>query len=127
MVKLDEKIIEKIISDCEKELEVAKELSFSSVEEVTNTIKISKFGIVYYILSDGVIRYIGKSRGKYFRQRVKSHFFGIGKGTKSKYDYIKNEKNITIKYIEVEPESLRNLVEEFLIDKNKNPKDWNYK
>lgn len=128
MIKLEKIIIDKIISDCLTELEHKDKISLINVEDVTEKIPIYKCGIVYFIFTDDDLKYIGKSKGKYFRQRIKSHFFGIGKGTKSKFNFIKAEiGSVSLKYLKVEPESLRNLLEEHLIEKFETHKKWNYK
>lgn len=128
MIRLEKEVIEKIIAECKSELKTKKEISFELVDEVSEKIPIFKCGIVYFIFSNDELKYIGKSKGKYFRQRIKSHFFGIGKGTKSKHNFISNEKGkATLKYLELEPESLRNLVEEYLIEDMETYKKWNNK
>ena len=128
MIELDKSIIEKIILDCDSQLSNAPELSFNSVEDVIEKIKIFDCGIVYFIYVDKDLKYVGKSRGKYFRQRMKAHFFGIGKGTNSKFDFIKNQKGqVTLKFLKTNPESLRNLIEECLIEKYYCNNQWNYK
>jgi hypothetical protein len=93
------------------------------------------FGIVYiiYIENNGVYipKYIGKSKGKYFKSRLKSHLEGVGvkNGTSSKFYRIINEKNVCFKFIRTEPCSLRNLLEELLIENfsTENHELWNFK
>jgi hypothetical protein len=97
--------------------------------------RLSNSGIVYiiYIEEDGICipKYIGKSKGKYFKARLKSHFQGVGvkNGTNSKFHRIKEEKKVCFKFIQTEPCSLRNLLEELLIENyNRNNCElWNYK
>ena len=139
MIKLDPNIITEKIKECKKELEDATEFFFKDNDQelITNEIRIFQdsedIGIIYFILSNGEVKYIGKSKGKKFRQRMKSHFCDVGKGTQSKYNFIKrderDEKKVSLKFILIQPESFRNLLEEELIKKyNDDDNDlWNYK
>ncbi len=126
---LDDKIIDKIVSDCIKKYDSVNEISFNNLVEVSQKIDIyHNYGIIYFLLLDGELKYIGKSRGRYFRQRMKSHFFDASKGTSSKYDFISKSKGkTTLKFLKIKPESLRNLIEEILISKFDIKNGWNYK
>ena len=90
-------------------------------------------GYVYQFFEDGVLKYTGKSSGGLFRNRLRAHFLGMGTGTSSKYDFIKealaNDKTIGIRSIQTNPASLRNLIEEELITEMKETgiKNWNGK
>ena len=99
-------------------------------------------GVVYFIFVFDTktkttnLRYIGKSTGKKFKNRLKNHFFKQDCGTSSKFNSIKNEidngNKVLYSYVTTEPESYRNLLEEELIKKCKKDKDkdkdklWNY-
>ena len=82
-------------------------------------------GIVYIIYvtdKNNVtsIKYIGKSKGVYFKTRIRNHFIKKNKKTGAKLELIKNEfkkgNNVRLKYIETQPESYRNMLEEELIN-----------
>lgn len=106
-----------------------KEKVYKNIEDIDYKIN-SNFGIVYIIYVNEKPVYIGKSKGKYFKTRLSSHFKGVGvkTGTKSKYNKIKGSKNVTLKFLKTNPCALRNLIEELLIDDFKmNHELWNFK
>lgn len=74
------------------------------------------------------LRYIGKSTRKLARQRLRNHLFKKHETTGSKLAKVKNNiesgGSIKISWITIEPESLRNYIEEELIKKNKSA-NWN--
>lgn len=105
----------------EKAYKNIKEIEFENLLE---------FGIVYVVYENEKPVYIGKSKGKYFKSRLKSHFEGVGvnSGTKSKYNRIKDSENIKLKFVKTNPCALRNMLEELLIDDFKQKYElWNFK
>ena len=74
------------------------------------------------------LKYIGKTTKKLARQRLRNHLITKHALTGAKLADIKNEvKNgnqIKISFVSIEPESLRNYVEEELINNNRNS-SWN--
>lgn len=99
-------------------------------EQITNH---KNYGIVYFIyLIDSKkektdLVYIGKSKGKLFRTRLRNHFLKKNDKTGAKLKLIKKEiakgNSVKYKYLKVTPESFRNTLEEELINSFK-PK-WN--
>lgn len=98
---------------------VYKKNALFTYDEFLASYKLSDFkntGVVYFIYSDKELKYIGKSRGHLFRQRMRNHFVYKNKKTGSKLEQIENEKAIVrIGFFLTEPESLRNCIEEELI------------
>ena len=74
------------------------------------------------------LRYIGKTTKKLARQRIRNHLFKKSKKTGSKLnkvtDHIQSGGKIKISWVGIEPESLRNYVEEELIRNHKGA-TWN--
>lgn len=74
------------------------------------------------------LRYIGKTTKKLARQRITNHLFRKNEGTGSKLAQIMAHAcgggTVEISWIEVEPESLRNYLEEELILRHPEA-DWN--
>lgn len=101
--------------------------------------EISKIGIVYFIYVTNKetnlteLKYIGKSRGSKFKNRIKNHFVKPNKGTQTKNDFIKaeweKENECSFNFIITKPESLRNLLEEDLIKEYVKDRNqlWNFK
>lgn len=110
-----EKDINDIIKCANKEFKTSKKYKISddfNIESL-NVDYDKSYGIVYIFYLDSFkkdnIRYIGKSKGKYFKTRLKAHLFDIGTGTSSKFEFIKREGNVYLCFIQTKPESLRNL------------------
>ena len=127
-VTLSQNIIDQLLKDSLEDLK--KSIFYNKID--INSLKINRTnGIFYFIYikknNEYILKYIGKSNGKYFKSRLKAHFFGIGKGTQSKFERIKLEDDVYFKYIETTPNSLRNLIEELLIEKYQSQNLWNYK
>lgn len=127
-VTLSQNIIDQLLKDSLEDLK--KSIFYNKID--INSLKINPTnGIIYFIYikknNEYILKYIGKSNGKYFKSRLKAHFFGIGKGTQSKFERIKLEDDVYFKYIETTPNSLRNLIEELLIEKYQSQNLWNYK
>jgi len=82
---------------------------------------------IYAIFENDTLIYIGKTKANLAKERLKNHLFYKNKNTGSKLknvkESIRNNSQIYISYIFVEPESLRNYIEEELIVKYK--PSWN--
>ena len=82
---------------------------------------------VYAIFENDILVYIGKTKSNLAKERLKNHLFYKHKKTGSKLKYIKKAiqeySTIDISFIYIEPESLRNYIEEELIIQHK-PR-WN--
>lgn len=82
-------------------------------------------GVVYFIFvtdnstKQTKLRYIGKSKGNLFKQRLKNHFDHAHVMTATKQSEVKNELNkgnkVEYSFLTTQPESLRNSIEEELI------------
>jgi len=74
------------------------------------------------------LRYIGKTTRKLARQRIRNHLIRKHEKTGAKLkhvmDHVLSGGSIKISWIKIEPESLRNYVEEELIHKHQEA-DWN--
>ena len=137
MITLKKKIIDNLIKEVEYEFEKAEKYNIADLDLINEKIENRNNGILYKIYTDSGsgldVKYIGKSRGKYFKTRLKAHFKNIGKGTQSKYDFINHQiligSKVYFKFIELSPCSLRNLIEEETIKKSKidGKELWNYK
>jgi hypothetical protein len=141
MVELEKNvadIIKKAISEFElfipilinKDIEINKEIITKLVFEKKS------IGIVYQFCikkdTEFIPVYIGRSRSIKFNSRLRAHLCNIGKGTQSKFKKIQEElekgTKIYLRYIQTNPDSLRNLIEEELINRfNPNKNLWNYK
>jgi hypothetical protein len=95
--------------------------SYEDFRKLSNSFKGS--GVVYFIFvvekNTPSLKYIGKSKGELFKQRIKNHFEGANEKTGTMHKKIveeaaKNNK-VLISYLLTNPESLRNLIEEELI------------
>lgn len=130
MIELNKENIDLLFNKAIIEINENKAYEINNLTDLNNLKFSRQNGIVYLILVNNKIRYIGKSKGIYFRERIKNHFIEPNKGTKSKNDFIvrerRCEKSVTLKFIELKPEALRNLIEEILIEKYKNLNLWNY-
>jgi phage regulator Rha-like protein len=81
-------------------------------------------GVIYFIFitsKDGItsLKYIGKSRGHLFKQRLVNHFDHSHKLTATKREEINREIDngniVEYSFLTTQPESLRNSIEEELI------------
>lgn len=131
IIELDNEIINSLVLNTVSNIEKSK---YFKKEEISEIQIDRKNGIIYFIYvrfnNQFILKYIGKSNGKGFKTRLRAHFFGIGRGTQSKYDKIRLENEVAFKFIETKPNALRNLLEEILIEKYTLEKDstlWNYK
>jgi len=74
------------------------------------------------------LRYIGKSKRKLARQRIRNHLFKKHEKTGAKLskviDHVQAGGKINVSWVEIEPESLRNFVEEELISMHPES-NWN--
>lgn len=75
-----------------------------------------------------LLRYIGKTTRKLARQRIRNHLIKKDKNTGAKLDKIMAHARsgglVKIAWIKIEPESLRNYMEEELINRHEEA-DWN--
>ena len=108
----------------------------STLKKRDNQDRLSAIGNIYFIFSDGVLKYLGQRQAKGIRTRLDQHLFGKSysvdqnnkqNGTISKWDKVKYElnigKEINFKTILIEPDSLRTTIELELISLLK--PDWN--
>jgi len=108
----------------------------STLKKRDNKDRLGAIGNIYFIFSDGVLKYIGQRQAKGIRTRLDQHLFGKSysvdqnnkqNGTISKWDKVKYElnigKEINFKTILIEPDSLRTTIELELISFLK--PDWN--
>ena len=108
----------------------------STLKKRDNQDRLSAIGNIYFIFSDGVLKYIGQRQAKGIRTRLDQHLFGKSysvdqnnkqNGTISKWDKVNHElnigKEINFKTILIEPDSLRTTIELELISFLK--PDWN--
>lgn len=108
----------------------------STLKKRDNQDRLSAIGNIYFIFSDGVLKYIGQRQAKGIRTRLDQHLYGKSysvdqnnkqNGTISKWDKVKyelnNGKEINFKTILIEPDSLRTTIELELISILK--PDWN--
>ena len=74
------------------------------------------------------LRYIGKTTRKLARQRIKNHLIKKSEGTGAKLQqvaaHVLSGGAVKISWAKIQPESLRNYVEEELINRHKEA-DWN--
>lgn len=102
----------------------------------TNEDRLKAVGNIYFIYSNGVLKYIGQRQAPSIKTRLDQHLFGksysvdrnnVQNGTVSKWNKVKDElergKEITFKTILIEPDNLRTSIELELI-KHFSP-DWN--
>ncbi|HCN46790.1 MAG TPA: hypothetical protein DIT18_14965 [Pseudomonas sp.] len=78
--------------------------------------------------SDFTLRYIGKTTRSLARQRIKNHLFNKHEKTGSKLQQIISHVSaggyVKVSWVRIEPESLRNYLEEELINRHRCA-DWN--
>lgn len=102
----------------------------------TNEDRLKAIGNIYFIYSNGELKYIGQRQSKGLKTRLSNHLFGISfrvdenniqRGTVSKWHKVKSElddnKEITFKTIKIEPDNLRTTIELELISKLR--PNWN--
>lgn len=74
------------------------------------------------------LRYIGKTTRKLARQRIRNHLIKKSEGTGAKLDnivkHVQSGGLVKVSWIQIEPESLRNYIEEELISRHRES-DWN--
>lgn len=98
--------------------------------------RLSAVGNIYFLFSNGNLKYIGQRQSSAIKTRLDQHLFGksfsvnennVQNGTVSKWNKIQEEldngNEITFKTILIEPDSLRTTIEQELI-KRLNP-EWN--
>jgi len=108
-----------------KQLDAANKNVLDSVSGVAN---------VYAIFTapnnsnEFTLRYIGKTTRKLSRQRIRNHLIKKNAKTGAKLDnivaHVQSGGFVKISWIKIEPESLRNYIEEELISRHKEA-DWN--
>ena len=135
-MKLNQVIIDQLKTDFIKELNKCNEYQVSTLEDLDKIEYQKNNGAVYFINATkngkSKLRYIGKSKGNSLKSRFKSHFFGIGKGTVSRFQTVSNYREngcgFFVKIVWTNPQSLRNLLEEIFIDKYRTKENlWNGK
>ena len=102
----------------------------------TNEDRLKAKGNIYFIYSNGQLKYIGQRQASGIKTRLSQHLFGksfsvdennIQNGTISKWhkikDEIDNNREITFKTVSIEPDSLRTTIELELIARFK--PEWN--
>lgn len=115
---------------------VLKEMEKSPFLNRTNEDRLKAKGNIYFIYSNGELKYIGQRQAKNIKTRLDQHLFGksysvdennVQNGTVSKWHMVKNElendKIITFKAVTVEPDTLRTTIELELISRLK--PEWN--
>lgn len=135
-MELNESIIDQLKTDFIKELNGCEKHPIEKIEDLNKINYQRNNGAVYFIYAikngQSKLRYIGKSKGNGLKSRFKSHFFGVGKGTVSRFktvcNYRENGCNFYVKIVWTKPQSLRNLLEEIFIDEFKIKENlWNGK
>ena len=102
----------------------------------TQTDRLKAIGNIYFIYSNGILKYIGQRQSKGIKTRLDQHLFGksfsldeknVQNGTISKWHKVKeeidNKNKITFKTILIEPDNLRTTIELELI--RKLAPEWN--
>lgn len=115
---------------------VLKEMEKSPFLNRTNEDRLKAKGNIYFIYSNGELKYIGQRQAKNIKTRLDQHLFGksysvdennVQNGTVSKWHMVKseleNDKIITFKAVAVEPDTLRTTIELELISRLK--PEWN--
>jgi hypothetical protein len=112
------------------------ELDKLKVYQRTNEDRLKAIGNIYFIYSNGEMKYIGQRQAKGIKTRLDQHLFGksfsvdknnVQNGTISKWNMvsaeIENGNKITFKTILIEPDNLRTTIELELINHFK--PEWN--
>ena len=123
-MKLNQSVIDQLKTEFIDELNKCNKYAIKTLEDLNNIDYQKNKGAVYFIYATNngktKLRYIGKSKGNSLKSRFKSHFFGIGKGTVSRFqtvcNYRENGCEFFVKIVWTNPQSLRNLLEEIFID-----------
>ncbi len=78
--------------------------------------------------ADFSLRYIGKTTRKLARQRIRNHLITKNERTSAKLwkiiSHVQSGGSVKLAWVTIEPESLRNYIEEELINRHKEA-DWN--
>ena len=112
------------------------ELDKLKVYQRTNEDRLKAIGNIYFIYSNGEMKYIGQRQAKGIKTRLDQHLFGksfsvdknnVQNGTISKWNMvsveIENGNKITFKTILIKPDNLRTTIELELINHFK--PEWN--
>ena len=112
------------------------ELDKLKVYQRTNEDRLKAIGNIYFIYSNGEMKYIGQRQSKGIKTRLDQHLFGksfsvdknnVQNGTISKWNKvsaeIENGNKITFKTILIKPDNLRTTIELELINHFK--PEWN--
>tara|TARA_B110000967_G_C18538105_1_gene389232 strand:+ start:186 stop:584 length:399 start_codon:yes stop_codon:yes gene_type:complete len=112
------------------------ELDKLKVYQRTNEDRLKAIGNIYFIYSNGEMKYIGQRQAKGIKTRLDQHLFGksfsvdknnVQNGTISKWNKvsaeIENGNKITFKTILIKPDNLRTTIELELINHFK--PEWN--
>lgn len=135
-MKLNQSVIDQLKSEFIEELNKCNKHKIVKLEDLEKIEYLKNNGAVYFIYATKngktKLRYIGKSKGNSLKSRFKSHFFGIGKGTVSRFqtvcNYRENGCKFFVKIVWTNPQSLRNLLEEIFIDEFRTKENlWNGK
>lgn len=98
------------------------------LEHVSGSASIYAIFTVDYGDKKHSLRYIGKTTKRLARQRIVNHLFRKHEKTGSKLDrvvaHVRDGGAVLIAWVEVDPESIRNYLEEELIDRHREA-DWN--
>jgi len=74
--------------------------------------------------------YLGQSKGKYSRQRIRNHLFHKHIKTGSQLSKVQACANkgqaVGISFVEIDPPYLRHAIEEILIEKHSSSLSWNF-
>ena len=125
----------------QKEIDEITLKSFNEIKKAamynrTQTDRLKAIGNIYFIYSNGILKYIGQRQSKGIKTRLDQHLFGksfsldeknVQNGTISKWHKVKeeidNKNKITFKTILIEPDNLRTTIELELI--RKLAPEWN--
>ena len=112
------------------------ELDKVKLNQRTNKDRLKAIGNIYFLYSNGEMKYIGQRQAKGIKTRLNQHLFGksfsvnknnVQNGTISKWNKVNVEiesgKLITFKTILIEPDNLRTTIELELINHFK--PEWN--
>jgi hypothetical protein len=112
------------------------ELDKLKVNQRTNEDRLKAVGNIYFVYSNGEMKYIGQRQAKSIKTRLDQHLFGksfsvdknnVQNGTISKWNKvsteIENGNKITFKTILIKPDNLRTTIELELINHFK--PEWN--
>ena len=123
------------------EIDEITKLAISELDKVkfnqrTNEDRLKAVGNIYFLYSNGEMKYIGQRQAKGIKTRLDQHLFGksfsvdknnVQNGTISKWNKvnteIENGNKITFKTILIEPDNLRTTIELELINHFK--PEWN--